>query len=1151
MKKTALYKLVFREILNSKARFLSIFILIFLGVGFFVGLQATGPNMLTTVDDYFDRQKLYDIHVQSTLGIEDEEVALLTNYSDVELIEPGYSQDVLIGDARHVVKLISYHPDHKLNQYLIESGRLPEKSGEISLDAREMIKNHYQIGDKVTLFADRDDTDLSDQFNEIEFEVVGFVNSPRFFTNESRGQTSIAGGQLDAFGVILEEDFNLPVYTDVFASFQGLRELDTFSDEYQHKSREHKANIEQILNEYGPERLSVIRSEAEEEISDAEAKIADGREELNEAREKLDKARAELDDGQEAIRDARKELEKGYQELIDGESEYKKGLAEFEAEIADAEAQLEAGRKQLEVEADQLEKGFAELEAGEVELNRAAEEIANQRESLIGKQTDFTKLTEGIADLLKIPRQLISVFIPEEELAQLLSETEAIDLNGQTLADLLSGYIAGEVPADTIRQTLDQLEAELESGLQQLDEAEQEIEKGRFELEVGKAELEAGQMKLDEARAELDKQTDLLAQERANAEAELAQARRDLDQGWQEYNEAVDLLEEQANQLAEAEAEYADGLTTFEKENKDALEEIEEAEADIAKAREELAELEEPTYYPFIREDQTQFVQFEENASLLSKLAKIFPAVFFAVAALVTLTTITRMIEEQRGEIGTLKALGYSNLEISLKYYVYALSASLLGVVFGLVIGYTALPIIIFDAYGIMYNLPELILTNYWLYTLIAAAIALLSTVVTAWFVLRSDLKSQAAVLMRPKAPKIGKRILLERITPIWNRLDFIKKVTARNLFRYKQRMLMTILGIAGCAALIITGFGIKGAVEGLVDLQFGRVMKYDAVIILDDGADEEDELSYQAFVESYEGIEQISTVLQQQFEISHPDQLTQDITVMVPKDEKSFTDFIQLKDRTSDQTYQLTDNGAIVTERLADLFDIVVGDIITITDSDNQSYELEISAITENYVGHYLFMNEAVYRSAIDDEVNYNVNLLKHNQDEKWEEAFSEQLMKEDQVINVTFIASMTEAFRDSMESLNVVVVVLIFAAAGLAFVVLYNLTNINISERIRELSTIKVLGFYDNEVTMYIYRENIMLTVMGILTGSIFGRLLFTFVLDTITQDGQMFDPSLHWTSYLYAGLLTFFFSTFVMWMMHHKLKRIDMIEALKSNE
>lgn len=1141
MKKTALHKLVVREILNSKARFLSIFILILLGVGFFVGLQATGPNMLNTLDHYYDQQHFYDLHVQSTMGIEAGELELISDYAEANLVEPGYSQDVLVGDNRIVMKLISYDLDKQLNQYLVESGRLPASSGEIALD--EMIQNQYQIGDTITLYPDRDETDLSEQFARTNFEVVGFVRSPRYFTNESRGQTSIAGGQLDAFGVIIEDDFNLPVYTDLFVTFDRLSDEDTFSDLYKDQSRVYHDDLAEQLEAYAPKRLAKIKDEAEEEISEAEEELAEGRSELADARKELDEAREELDDGQAAIAEAKAELDQAYQDLVDGEVEYKQGLAKFETEIGEAEEQLEAGREQLAREQKKLNQGLAELNAGEKQLKQAIADLGDQRKELINRQSDLADLK----GLLEVPIE----FIPEAEREQILAETEVIELNGFTLADLLAGYFAGEVPAVQIEQTLDQVNSGLEAGLEQLDQAQVEIEGQSVELEHGRAELEVGQVAIDEARIELEAQAQLLTEEQANAETELARAKRDLDGGWQAYNEGIDLLAEQEGELNQAESEYQEGLATFEEESQEALEEIAEGEADIAEARQELADLEAPTYYTFLREDHAAFVEYRENADRLSELATIFPAVFFAVAALVTLTTITRMIEEQRGEIGTLKALGYLNWEISIKYYVYATSASVLGTVVGLLFGYTVLPQIIFNAYGMLYNLPDIILLNYWSYSLISAVIALFSTVVTAWFVLKSDLSSQPAVLMRPKAPKVGKRILLERMTLIWKRLDFIKKVTARNLFRYKQRMLMTIVGIAGCAALIIAGFGIKGAVEGLIDLQFGDVVHYDAMVILDEEASEQDQASYQQFISSYAGIDHHLVILQKQFEVSKTGKGSHELTVFVPENPDQFNHFISLQDRKSNEQYQLSNEGAIVTEKLANLFELERGDLLEIVDSDNRSYQIQIEEITENYTGNYLYMSPDVYRSEVAEVSAYNAHLLSYDQDQAWEDELAEALMREEQVITTSFIGSMTDAFGDSMASLNIVVVVLIFAAAGLAFVVLYNLTNINVSERIRELSTIKVLGFYDNEVTMYIYRENLVLTMMGIIAGSIFGRLLFTFVLDTVSMDNMMFNPSLHWTSYLYAGLLTLFFSTLVMWMMHHKLKRIDMIEALKSNE
>lgn len=1148
MKKTALRRMIYKEIWTSKARFLSILVLILLGVGFFSGLQATGPNMLKTADHYFDQQRLYDIHVQSTMGLEEGEFDRLSDYQGVDQIELGYAQDVLAGENRLVMKVIGYNPEHQLNAYVVNDGRLPEQSGEIALDNHESIKNQYQIGDHITLYPNRDETDLDEQFNVTTFEVVGFVTSPRYITEDSRGQTTIGRGRLDAFAVILDEDFNLPVYTDLFATFSNLREVDSFSEAYQSHSRHYQTEFDHVLEAYGSERMAEIWTEAEREIAEAETEMAKGKSELDEARVELDDARDKIEDGQNALAEAETELNDALAELEVGEREYEEGLATFETEIANGEHQLDEGRIELDEQQGLLDQKRVEVEQGAVELAYSRGQVESARETLINLNEEVVDWIQQLNQFFDVPTDRMTDEIRES----ILEDFDAIDLDDHTLADLLDSYFAEQISFDQVQVALNEMIAEFEAEIAELDQAMEEIEAHEAELATGRAELNAGQEELNQARQTLNEQVTQLERERLKGRAELEEARRDLDRGWREYEEGQATLEIEQEKLNEAVDEYEEGVKTFEEEQADALKEIAEAENEIAEARAELEDLEEPTYYTFIREDNGAFVEYADNADRLSDLATIFPVVFFAIAALVTLTTITRMIEEQRGEIGTLKALGYLNKEVSLKYYVYAISASLAGTILGLLLGYLLLPRIIYDAYRILYNLPDLVLSNYWSYTLISSAIAIISTVLTAWVVLRVDLRSSPAVLMRPRAPKVGKRILLERITPVWNKLNFIEKVTARNLFRYKQRMLMTVFGIAGCAALIITGFGLKGAVEGITALQFGEVMHYNAMVILDDEATEDETAAYGQLLERYDGIDQRLAIYQTQYEVGQTGMNTQDLNVIVPEYPDQLTDFIQLKDRTSDDQYQLTDEGAIVTEKLADLFDLSKGDKLTFTDPDNEAYEIEITEIAENYTGHYLYLTEAVYRERVRDEpINFNAELLMYQQDRHWEDVLSERLMEEDHVITVTFNASMIETFEDSMESLNIVVVVLIIAAAGLALVVLYNLTNINVSERIRELSTIKVLGFYDREVTMYIYRENIILTLMGIAAGSILGRFLHVFVLETASMDNMMFNPALHWSSYLYSTVLTFVFSTFVMWIMHRKLKAVDMIEALKSNE
>ncbi|MCZ0704305.1 putative ABC transport system permease protein [Natronobacillus azotifigens] len=1147
-KNTALTKIIFKEIVTSKARFLSILFLILLGVSFFAGLQASGPNMLNTANQYYEDQHFMDARIQSTLGLEEEDLNLLAAYEPVARIEAGYSQDVLAGSNRLVMRVFSYHPEQELNQYVTKSGRLPENSGEIALDNRELMRDRYEIGDTIHLFSDSSDSDLTEQFKHTEYTVVGFVNSPMYITEDQRGSTTVGRGTLDAFGVILEEDFDLPVYTDAYLTFSDLAGIDTYSDVYQEKAREHQAELERQLEEHAPERFRELREEIEEALTEAEQEIAEGQAELADAEAELDDAREQIEQGYQEIEQAEQELADAKIELEEGEQAYQDNLALFEAEIAQAEQEIEEAEQRLEREQAELSNQRAIIMDGFRELGSAEAEIDAQRQTLENQIERITTVQQQLESIFAVsPDQ-----IPEETREEIIEQTNNIPLGDVTLGELLTGYFEGTISDTMIEQAMAEVMAELESGLEQLDSAEAELARQEQELLAGREALEAGQRELDQAQEQLAAEAVRLAEEKASGEAELDQAYQDLQAGIREYEEGLATLEDERATLEEAEAAYQEGLAEFEEEQQSALEEITEAEAEIEDARDELSELEEPTYYVTSREDNAAFVEYADNADRLSALATIFPGVFFAIAALVTLTTITRMIEEQRGEIGTLKALGYTNWQVSLKYYLYAILASALGTVLGLILGYQLFPRIIYNAYRILYNLPDLIVSSYLFYTLLSAAIALTCTIVTAWAVLRKDLKSSPSVLMRPKAPKIGKRILLERITPLWNRLNFIEKVTARNLFRYKQRMLMTVFGIAGCAALIVTGFGLKGAVEGLTSLQYGDVIKYDAMVVFDQDTYEGAEEEYEQFIQNQSEIDQRLAVYQESFEVREPGYNIQEVYLMVPETPASFTDFVSLMDRRSEETYELSNDGAIVTEKLADLFGLQAGDSIELTDTDNEVYQVNIAQVVENYTGHYLYLTEDTYQATFGEELpTFNADLLIYDQERTWEDQLSEQLTQQDKVLTTSFNSTIINTFDDSMESLNIVVVVLIISAAILAFIVLYNLTNINVSERIRELSTIKVLGFYDREVTMYIYRENIILTLMGIVVGAGIGRLLHVFVLDTASMDNMMFNPSLHWTSYVYAAILTVVFSTVVMGIMHRKLKGVDMIEALKSNE
>ena len=569
------------------------------------------------------------------------------------------------------------------------------------------------------------------------------------------------------------------------------------------------------------------------------------------------------------------------------------------------------------------------------------------------------------------------------------------------------------------------------------------------------------------------------------------------------------------------------------------------------KEKEAIASIGESKYYFFDRTDNQGYLGYKDSIECLGNIASVLPMFFFLVAILICLTTMTRMVEENRLEIGTLKALGYKDLEISWKYIIYASIASILGSVLGILIGSTVLPSIISNAYESIYNVPKIIIYYYPSYIIQSMAISILCTVGAALFVIKIELKSKPANLMRPKAPKIGKKILLERITPLWKRLSFNHKVTLRNIFRYKQRMIMTVLGIAGCMALLVTGFGLKDSNAGMVDKEFNKIWKYEAMVILDESSSDEEYKKYNDTLTQLKGYEDSINIHQESFTFSKEGMNKQTATLYVPQNIDKFDDFILLDNRISGEKYDISDNGVVITEKLAKLLEISVNDTITLIDEDNNSYDVKVDKITENYVAHYLYMSPSYYQKIFNKAPSYNAQLINFNDDKESDDEISSNLLKCENVTNVTLKSQIQNTTEDSNDSMSLVMIVIIVAAGSLAFVVLYNLNNINVSERIRELSTIKVLGFFNNEVTMYISRENIILTLIGVITGSALGKVLHTFIINTAETDTMMMYPNISIYTYIFSGLLTILFSVIVMILMHIKLKKVDMIDALKSNE
>lgn len=556
-------------------------------------------------------------------------------------------------------------------------------------------------------------------------------------------------------------------------------------------------------------------------------------------------------------------------------------------------------------------------------------------------------------------------------------------------------------------------------------------------------------------------------------------------------------------------------------------------------------------YYFFDRTDNPGYLGYEDSISSLDNIASVLPVFFFLVAVLICLTTMTRMVEENRVEIGTLKSLGYSDFEISKKYIVYSSLASILGCILGILIGSNVLPIIISNAYESLYSLPKLNIYYYKSYIIQSMLISILCTVGATLFVIRIELKSKPSSLMKVKAPKLGKKIFLERITPLWKILSFNYKVTFRNIFRYKQRMIMTILGIAGCMAILVTGFGLKESNVGSVEKQFDKLWKYDAMVILNEDFTNKENKEYKDILNEISANKDNLNVHQESVIFSKENMNKQEATLYVPQYKEKLDNFIFLNDRVSGEKYEISDDGVIITEKLAKLLGASSGDTISMKDEDNNTYKIKVDKIVENYVKHYIYMSPSYYEKVFENKPLYNMQFLNIENDTMNEDEITSKLLECKNVTNVTLTSQIQESTEDSIANMNLVMLVIIISAGCLAFVVLYNLNNINVSERIRELSTIKVLGFFDNEVTMYILRENVILTLLGVIAGSFLGKILHTFIIYTAETDTMMMYPNISIVSYILSASITILFSIIVMVIMHIKLKKVNMIDALKSNE
>ena len=916
--------------------------------------------------------------------------------------------------------------------------------------------------------------------------------------------------------------------------------------------------------------------EKSRELEEAEAQTADGENQIAEGWQELDTQKAALSDGRSQLEEGKAQIAQGRQQLTDGIAQTEAGIAQVEQKIQEIEAglpavrdgiakvtdgihQAEAGIADLEQKQAVVQAGIAQLEEQLAAVPPEAEDIRQQLEAQLNEAREQEAQIEAgisaasgqLADLQNTLQQL------EEQKAQMDNALPQLKEQQQTLPAALEGLKKQLDQLDAQAETLAEKEAELADGEDQIAQAEVLFTEKEAELAAGKAQIEDGAAQLADGENQLDEARELLEskeQELADAKAQIAQSRKELEDGKAQLADGEKEIADGESEIEKNRKKLADGRREYEEKKADADEKIADARQKVADGQKDLDDLEVPKWYILNRDFIQTYVEYEQDADRIKAIGDVFPAIFFLVAALICLTTMTRMVEEERTQIGTLKALGYSKLSIAAKYLCYALLASLIGSLAGLVAGQKILPPVIINAYGILYNnLPEAVAPLHAGYSISSTLLAIACTTAAAGIACYKELMSTPATLMRPAAPKSGKRVLLERVGIIWNHLSFTNKSTVRNLFRYKKRFFMTVLGIGGCMGLLLVGFGVKDSVRSIGTIQYNDLLSYHAEIVLEDKTTPEEKEEVMDAMEKDKDIKSFMAVYKTSMDIENEkEDVTKSAYVMVPENAKEFKKYADLRSRTTKEHYELSDDGIIISEKLAKLLDVKEGDTVVLKEEETDHFEVKVSHITENYFLHYIYISPELYGKVFGETPEF-VDYLTINTstDSAFEDSMQEKYMAYDQVSEVSFITKTADRIANMLKSLDTVIYVLVIAAGLLAFVVLYNLNNINISERIRELATLKVLGFYDMEVSRYVLRENVCLTLIGCFLGIFFGKILHRFVILTAETDIMMFGRDIEIISFVYSILITLFFSAVVNFFMHFRLKKVDMVESMKSVE
>ncbi len=1174
---------IIRAIRRSFSRFISIVIIIALGTGFFVGIKSAGPSMSETADEYFVANNLMDIRISSAIGLTKDDVVSLSSISGVSGVMGSKFVDALVlvngqpeididgsqistrayGIDLNLLQEFYYGAENPnfINRPTLIEGTYPVKNNQCLVDASELsAPDSYKIGNYIKLDADAN-TDLS-SVSVTEFEIVGIIRSPNYVSFE-RGNSLVGSGKIGTFIYIPDSVFTNDYYSEVYVTVNG-------ADSYKSGSDEYYNYVENVAKQIESVSKSNVSVRVEELKNSLPADIINGEKELNSKKQTFE---AGLKEAEEQIALFQKYVDDptgSYNEAVNqaaealglAESEFNGNTSAYYNAVETYNANLEAyksARDALAEKNTQLTNAQNQYNSAEIVLMNAENSLTTAKQLVTSTQS-IIDTTSGVLTSLE---DYQNGKLDNGQLTQALQALQNINPGLFESIKSLSAVSMATEAIGLINPYLEQQKSQLAIYQEGVTAAETQIEeyKSKFNtaataLSTAKTAYNAAEIQLNSAYDALNSFYDQLE----GSKNELSMAQIELLIGKNEVSNDLNMLKvtiaNAATYLDKAKTEYESIKSTYSAQ-------IASAENKIERAKSLYKSLDSAKWTVSDRTSIPGYSSLENSINNINVLSNLFPVIFFIVAALVCLTTMTRMVEEERTQMGTMKALGYSSASIIAKYLIYALFASILGSALGIIIGVYALPFAIYKAYSIMFTLPPLIFTFPVIYIIIGVGIALITTLAAAVIASVKELKVQPSTLMRPKAPKPGKRVLLERIRFIWKRLSFTSKVTTRNLFRRKSRFVMTIIGIGGCTALILGSIGLYSSINNLMKKQYDEngIADYDVQLVFASNQSDDSQIMNRLNSDARFTDIMLSSVQSVTGGSERTDK-TSDVYLFVPKNSDKLLNFINLKNRQSGSEINLDDTGAVITEQFAKDTNTSIGDSVWIETADGKVVSIPVANIAENYTFSYIYLTENLYQFLFQEQVGYNYaignieeSILadKQSSDKKATQkaSLATELMSFNEINAVAYISDTVDTLDEVIGVLSIVVLIFIIAAAVLAYIVLYNLNNINISERQRELATIKVLGFHDKEVSAYIYRENVILTIFGIALGLVLGIFVHQLLITYCSVDTVMFVQELTWPSYLVAGMLTALFAIIVNVRMRKKINNIDMVESLKAIE